>query len=72
MPILSDEHHALRRIAVDCGVRYKPSGAGGGDFGIGFATDEDAAAALRSGAEASGFHVLDLGLDHSGVLGPSV
>ena len=72
MPILSDEHHALRRIADDCGVRYKPSGAGGGDFGIGFATDEDAAAALRSGAEASGFHVLELGLDHSGVLGSSV
>jgi phosphomevalonate kinase len=72
MPILSDEHHALRRIAADCGVRYKPSGAGGGDFGIGFATDEDAAAALRSGAGASGFHVLELGLDHSGVLGSSV
>jgi phosphomevalonate kinase len=69
MPILSDEHHALRRIAVDCGVRYKPSGAGGGDFGIGFATDAAAAAEFTSRAEASGFRALELGIDHSGLLG---
>jgi len=71
MPILSDEHLALRRIAVDCGVRYKPSGAGGGDFGIGFSTDDDRTAEFRSRAEAGGFHVLDLALDHSGLLGAS-
>lgn len=72
MPILSDEHHALRRIAVDCGVRYKPSGAGGGDFGIGFSTDDDRTAEFRSRAEASGFHILDLGLDDSGRMRSSV
>jgi len=67
MPILSEEHGVLRRIAVDCGVRYKPSGAGGGDFGIGFTTDPDAASSFASRAGASGFHVLELGLDHSGL-----
>jgi len=72
MPILSDEHHALRRNAIDCGVRYKPSGAGGGDFGIGFATDDDRTAEFRSRAEASGFHVLDLGIDYSGRMRSSV
>ncbi len=68
MPILSNEDLALQRIAVDCGVRYKPSGAGGGDFGIGFTTDEDAAAEFRSRAEAGGFRVLGLGLDQRGLL----
>jgi len=68
MPILSEEHSVLRRIAVDCGVRYKPSGAGGGDFGIGFTTDPDAASSFASRAGESGFHVLELGLDHSGLL----
>jgi phosphomevalonate kinase len=67
MPILSEEHRSLREIAVNCGVRYKPSGAGGGDFGIGFATDSDAAAGFRRRAEASGFHVLDLAIDRTGL-----
>ena len=68
MPILSEEHRALRRIAVDYGVRYKPSGAGGGDFGIGFSIDPDVAAEFKGRAEASGFRVLELGLDQSGLL----
>ena len=68
MPILSEEHRSLRRHAIDCGVRYKPSGAGGGDFGIGFSTGSDAAAEFISRAEASGFHVLDLGIDRSGLV----
>jgi phosphomevalonate kinase len=71
MPILSEEHRALRRIAVDCGVRYKPSGAGGGDFGVGFAIDADAVAELRSRAEAGGFRVLELALDESGLMSSS-
>lgn len=68
MPILSGEHRALRQIALDCGVRYKPSGAGGGDFGIGFAIDPEAAAEFTRSAETSGFHALGIGLDHSGLL----
>jgi phosphomevalonate kinase len=37
--IWSDRHNALRSLAVEYGVGYKPSGAGGGDFGISYATD---------------------------------
>jgi phosphomevalonate kinase len=71
MPILSEEHQTLRRIAVDCGVRYKPSGAGGGDFGVGFAIGADAVAELRSRAEAGGFRVLELALDKAGLMSSS-
>ena len=42
IPILSDEHLELRRLARDIGVSYKPSGAGGGDVGIGFTDDPEA------------------------------
>jgi phosphomevalonate kinase len=68
MPILSEEHRTLKKVAVDCGVRYKPSGAGGGDFGIGFAADADTAAEFTIHAEAGGFRVLELGLDPTGLL----
>jgi phosphomevalonate kinase len=68
LPILSEEHCALRRIAVECGVRYKPSGAGGGDFGIGFTDNPDAAIAFENRTAASGFRMLDLGIDGFGLL----
>ncbi len=67
MPILSEEHRTLRKIATDCGVRYKPSGAGGGDFGIGFTTDPDAEVTLRRRVGASGFRAPDLGIDRTGL-----
>jgi phosphomevalonate kinase len=67
MPILSEEHRALRQIAVDRGVRYKPSGAGGGDFGVGFTTDPDAAAAFANSVGASGFRILELSIDQNGL-----
>ena len=67
MPILSEEHRILRKVAVDCGVRYKPSGAGGGDFGIGFSTDAAAAAELVDRAASKGFRTLDLHVDSSGI-----
>jgi len=67
MPILSEAHRTLHKIAADCGVRYKPSGAGGGDFGIGFSTDSETAAGFKNRAEASGFHVLELALDRTGL-----
>jgi len=40
--IWSERHCALRDLAARYGVGYKPSGAGGGDFGIAYATDESA------------------------------
>ena len=67
MPILSEEHRALRRIAAGCDVRYKPSGAGGGDVGIGFSTDPSAAAKLADRAASEGFRALDLRVDVTGL-----
>lgn len=67
MPVLSEEHLALRRIAVGCGVRYKPSGAGGGDFGIGFTTDPDAAVAFANLARKTVFGIPNLSIDPIGL-----
>jgi len=67
IPILSAEHIALRRMAEDFPVEYKPSGAGGGDVGIAFADDPEAAAAFRTKVEGEGFASLDLKIDPRGV-----
>jgi len=66
MPILSEEHKRLRRLAAESGVRYKPSGAGGGDLGIAFAVDPAAMQETAARAEAEGFAVLDLEADPRG------
>jgi phosphomevalonate kinase len=66
LQILSDEHLELRRLAHRADVRYKPSGAGGGDVGVGFSDDPSAVHELADRAEASGFTVLDLDIDPDG------
>jgi len=67
MPITSEEHRHLRRLARNAGVRYKPSGAGGGDFGLAFDTDPERLAAMAGRAEEAGYETVDLGLDPVGV-----
>jgi len=67
IPILSDEHLELRRLAADVGVRYKPSGAGGGDVGIGFTDDTEAATEFAAKAADAGFLPLNLEVDPCGV-----
>jgi phosphomevalonate kinase len=67
MPVLSEEHQRLRGLAEGCGVHYKPSGAGGGDFGIGFASDRAAALDFAGGAASEGFRAIDLRVDSIGV-----
>lgn len=67
IPILSDEHAALGRLARDLPVTYKPSGAGGGDVGIAFTDDPDAAAAFRTKTGGEGFSCLDLHVDSRGL-----
>ena len=66
MPILSQEHRRLRRLAAECGVHYKPSGAGGGDLGLGFAVDSEGVREMAVRAGAEGFAVLDLETDGEG------
>jgi phosphomevalonate kinase len=67
IPILSDEHLHLRRLAEGLGVSYKPSGAGGGDVGIAFTDDPELAARFSATAANAGFMPLDLRIDPSGV-----
>ncbi len=67
IPILSDEHVHLGRLAGDLGVSYKPSGAGGGDVGVGFTDDLEAAEVFAANAAAAGFPLLDLNVDPNGV-----
>ena len=67
MPVFSDEHRALARIAEVAGVSYKPSGAGGGDFGIAFTDDPEAARRFASMSEERGFAPLDLAVEPTGV-----
>ena len=66
MPILSQEHRRLRGMAAENGVRYKPSGAGGGDLGIAFAVDPAALREMAARAEAEGFEILDIETDLRG------
>lgn len=67
IPILSDEHLELQRLASDIGVSYKPSGAGGGDVGIAFTDDSARAEAFAAKAAGAGFPPLDLRIDPKGV-----
>lgn len=67
LPILSDEHLELRRLARNTGVSYKPSGAGGGDVGIGFTDDPELATTFANKAAKAGFTPLDLQVDPNGV-----
>ncbi len=67
IPVLSEEHVRLRQLARDNGVRYKPSGAGGGDVGLGFTDNPKAAAAFAACASQEGFTPIDLHIDPQGV-----
>jgi mevalonate kinase len=49
----------LRVIALKQGAVYKPSGAGGGDFGIALTDSRTVDQAVRAAYAAEGFPVLD-------------
>jgi mevalonate kinase len=57
--IFSPVHERLRAIALKHGAVYKPSGAGGGDFGIALTDSRTVEKALRAGYADAGFAVLD-------------
>lgn len=60
--IFSAAHERLREIARRHGAVYKPSGAGGGDFGIALTDSGEVERALREAYAAAGVPVLDVGL----------
>jgi phosphomevalonate kinase len=67
LEIISDEHLRLRQMARDADVHYKPSGAGGGDLGIGFTDDAEAVVAFASRASDAGFRPVELAVDPKGL-----
>lgn len=68
MPILSEAHRRLRELGTRCGVHYKPSGAGGGDFGICFGTDEERIFEFSLCAREAGFSTPELAEDRAGTV----
>ena len=60
--IYSGGHEAMREIALAHGAVYKPSGAGGGDFGIALTASCDVLAALRKDFAAHSYLCLAAGL----------
>ncbi len=60
--IFSPVHERLRAIAVKHGAVYKPSGAGGGDFGIALTDSRAVDRAVRAAFATAGFRVLDVDL----------
>ena len=59
--IMSSSHQELRQIARSCGVVYKPSGAGNGDFGVGYSLDIKALERFERKAEQAGYTRIELG-----------
>ena len=72
VPILSPEHVELHELALGSGVRYKPSGAGGGDFGLALGEAPAALDDFVRGAEAAGYHSLPLDIARQGAAHRSV
>lgn len=58
--IVSEAHATLRKLAAQVGVVYKPSGAGNGDFGLGYALDIKALRVFAREVEAAGFSSIPL------------
>ena len=65
--IFSAPHRRLHEIVHNAGGSYKPSGAGGGDFGIALTTDPGGREAIVRAVTEAGFCAIDLGLATSGV-----
>jgi phosphomevalonate kinase len=65
--IMSAEHRDIRNAAGECGVIYKPSGAGGGDIGIGVSGDSSHIDALRRALSARGYRMIDVAVDAQGL-----
>jgi phosphomevalonate kinase len=67
VPIITTRFEIAADLAINLGGVAKPSGAGGGDIGIGLFGDEDAARTFTSRVEQLGLRVLDAPLEPKGV-----
>lgn len=60
LPIWSPEHVAIRDAVEAAGGVYKPSGAGGGDFGLAFGRDKGTVERVKSSISSAGYGVMPL------------
>jgi phosphomevalonate kinase len=60
LAIYDAAHRELHRLAAECGVVYKPCGAGGGDIGAAFSYDPGALERFMTSARAKGFALITL------------
>ena len=67
MPIMSEEHCRFRDFAVEMGLGYKPSGAGGGDAGFFVIPEERSLDEVRTLIKGRNIHMLPLSPDANGV-----
>lgn len=65
-PIISADHRRIARIAYQNGGYYKPSGAGGGDFGILFGSDCELIDRIGSEVERAGYRLPTLNIEPDG------
>jgi phosphomevalonate kinase len=66
-PIITSRCELAADLAINLGGMAKPSGAGGGDVGIGLFTGDEAARTFASRLEQLGLRVLDVEIDLNGV-----
>jgi phosphomevalonate kinase len=67
VPIVTPVLAHAAAVAAEVGGAAKPSGAGGGDVGIAFLPDREAADQFRARARGLGLGILDLFLDPTGI-----
>lgn len=65
--IVSREHREIGRLATAAGLVYKPSGAGGGDIGVGFSRDPNHIQALARAISGRGYRMIDMSTDPQGL-----
>lgn len=65
--VWSAEHVQLERLAEDFGLVYKPSGAGGGDYGLAFGADPERLEDFRMAVTDRGFSAPDFDLGAAGL-----
>ena len=68
--IFSQGHTDLCELAMRNRLAYKPSGAGGGDFGIAFGDDAECLADFAVDAAKAGFSPVDIKRSVDGVVSP--
>ena len=65
--IISEAHRKLSHIIRGAGGTYKPSGAGGGDIGLAFCSNDDTLQQIISAINQTSFEILELSIQKEGI-----